>query len=377
VPGSAAGGVRDVYLDWLRASSLIVVVVWHWAFTILHWYPTGPMPTSPLGFFSGLWIFTWLLQVLPLFFYVGGSVHRLSWERARERGDHVGQYVWLHVRKLVVPAAAVVLTWVALGVVVGIVFGPSWIRGVVLLIISPLWFLGVYVVLVALVPVSMWLHRKLDLLVLVWLGGIAMAVDILRFRYGLSWAGWVNMLVVWGLAHQAGFFYQRVVAAPRRVDLSLLSAGLFALAGLVFSDLYPGSMVGVPGERMSNIGPPTFVIVALLAFQVGLAEVVRPVTQRLLLRRRPRQFNALINRFALPLFLFHTTGMALARAFDYFVFSGRIADDRGPDLIWWLERPLAILGPLLFTLPVIILFGHRWRRGPEVPASGDQRLRSP
>ncbi len=143
--------------------------------------------------------------------------------------------------------------------------------------------------------------------------------------------------------------------------MSLLSAGLFGLMGLVFSGLYPGSMVGVPGARLSNIGPPSFAIVALLVFQIGFAEVTRPPMQRLLRRRRVAWFSALINRFAFPLFLFHTTGMALARAVDYFVFSGRIVDDRNPDLIWWLERPFAVLGPLLFTLPVIALFSFRRR----------------
>ena len=83
---------RDKYVDWLRALSLIVVVVWHWAFTILQWTPSGPEPTSPLGFTSGLWILTWLLQVLPLFFYVGGHVHLLSWERAQARGEGVGRF---------------------------------------------------------------------------------------------------------------------------------------------------------------------------------------------------------------------------------------------------------------------------------------------
>ena len=31
---------------------------------------------------------------------------------------------------------------------------------------------------------------------------------------------------------------------------------------------------------------------------------------------------------------------------------------------WWLLRPVAILGPLLFTLPVIFLFGRRWQNKP-------------
>ncbi|MBP2183679.1 hypothetical protein JOM49_005205 [Amycolatopsis magusensis] len=34
------------------------------------------------------------------------------------------------------------------------------------------------------------------------------------------------------------------------------------------------------------------------------------------------------------------------------------------DLLWWLQRPLAILGSLLFTLPVIALFARRRRAHP-------------
>ena len=76
---------RNPYVDWLRAFSLIVVVLWHWAFTILSWNPeTGPHATSPLGFMKGFWLATWLFQVMPLFFYIGGYVHLRSWEKARE-----------------------------------------------------------------------------------------------------------------------------------------------------------------------------------------------------------------------------------------------------------------------------------------------------
>ncbi len=209
---------REPYVDWLRAVSLLVVVLWHWAFTILRWSPDGPHATNPLGFFSGLWIFTWLLQVLPVFFYVGGYVHLVSWQRARARGEHLGNYVWRHTRQLVVPAALLTVTWAVLGVALGWLFNLHWIRRAVVLVISPLWFLAVYVALLALLPLSLWLHRRFDVIALIWLGGIAMFIDVLRFRYGLPWVGWINMAVVWGLAHQAGFFYQRIVTAPRRLD---------------------------------------------------------------------------------------------------------------------------------------------------------------
>jgi len=100
-----------------------------------------------------------------------------------------------------------------------------------------------------------------------------------------------------------------------------------------------------------------------LVFQIGVAEVARPAMEKRLQRAHWRQINTLINRFALPLFLFHTTAMALARAADYFLLEGRIVDDRTPDLIWWLERPLAVLGPLLFMLPVIVIFARRQASG--------------
>ena len=353
------GTRRDPYVDFLRALSLLVVVVWHWAFTILRWGPDGPSATSPLGFTSGLWIATWLLQVMPLFFYIGGYVHLMSWLRARERGVGIGAFVWRRLRQLAVPGAALLGTWLVLGAVLEAAFDQPWIGKAVLLVVSPLWFLAVYLMLIAVLPVALWLHRRFDLLAIVWLAGLAMCVDVLRFRYGHSSLGWLNMVIVWGLAHQAGFFYDRLVQAPRRLDLALLWSGLFGLVGLVFSGLYPGSMVGVPGDKWSNMAPPTFVIIALLAFQMGVAEVVRPRMQRILRRPRWARANEVINRFALPLFLFHTTGMAVYLTLGWGLLGARFPTDPRPDVWWWLERPVAVAGPLLCTLPVIWLFG-RW-----------------
>ena len=148
------------------------------------------------------------------------------------------------------------------------------------------------------------------------------------------------------------------VAAVRRTDWTLLWAGLAALAGLVGSGLYPGSMVGVPGQR-SNMAPPTLCIIALVLFQAGVAEILRPSMEERLARPRWQRLNNTINRFSMPLFLFHTTGMALHRAVRY-AWSGNRNEARDPTLWWWLYRPLAFIGPLLFTLPVIFAFGRQW-----------------
>jgi hypothetical protein len=377
---TAAQSRRDPYADFLRSFSLVVVILWHWCFTILIWGNNGPMATSPLGFTSGLWIFTWLLQVLPVFFYIGAYVHLTAWERAAARGDRIWHFALRQVRELAVPSAALLLTWIVLGVIVGSVFNLDWMGTAVLMVVSPLWFVATYLFFVTLMPVTVWLHKRYDALVLVWLGGLAVVVDILRFRYGVPYVEWVNMIFVWGFAFQLGYFHGRITGldtAPTmtdgRKDWSFQSArsrqqawmltfvGLFLLVGLVFSGLYPGSMVGVPGQG-SNMAPPTVCILALTLFQVGVAELIRPFVLRHLATGGAFATGmGLLTRFALPLFLFHTTGMALSRAVEWSIF-GIQSEAVEPTLSWWLLRPVAIIGPLLATLPVIYLFSRRRRR---------------
>ena len=132
-------------------------------------------------------------------------------------------------------------------------------------------------------------------------------------------------------------------------------------------------MVGVPGERFSNMAPPTLCIVALVAFQAGVALLIRPwVLERLTTRERWARLNAFVNRFAMPLFLFHTTGMALSRFVGWLVLN-RIGS-RQPDAGWWLTRPFAWIGPLLWTVPVIWVFSRTplGRRSPPHERSTNQ-----
>lgn len=360
-PAGRPDGGRDLYVDFLRALSLLVVVTWHWVFTIVIWEEDGPHASNPIGFTSGLWLATWLFQVMPLFFYIGGYGHLRAWERASAAGTSIWRFVWVRIKRLAIPSLALFTVWVTLGIVLGVVFDFAWAGRAVTLVISPLWFIAVYLMLVLLLPVALWLHRRYDITVLVVLGGLAVLVDIARFDRGWDELGLVNMILVWGFCHQMGFFYDRLVRADRRMDVNLMLVGLFALLGLVGSGLYPGSMVGVPGAETSNMAPPTMCILALVLFQAGVAEVLRPWFTERLGRPRWAQVNEVINRFSMPLFLFHTTGMALSRAVAYGL-RGEVNEAREPDLTWWLTRPLSFIGPLLFTLPVIWLFGRRWTK---------------
>jgi hypothetical protein len=353
---------RDKYVDFIRAFSLLVVVAWHWVFTIIVWQDDGPHATNPIGFTRGTWLATWAFQVMPMFFYVGGYGHLRSWEKSQDRGVNIWSFVGVRLKRLAIPTFALLGVWVVIGIIVSSVFDKEYMWQAVKLVVSPLWFMGVYLMLVLILPIALWLHRRFDAVVLVVLAGVAGLVDVVRFREDIPALGLINMIVIWGLCHQLGFFYDRIVNSRRTVDWTLLLGGMFGLMGLVGSGLYPGSMVGVPGET-SNMAPPTMCIVALLFFQAGIIEIIRPWVQERLNRPRWATMNDVINRFSLPLFLFHSTGMALSKAVGYWIFGNdeRRAD---PTVGWWLQRPFSFIAPLLFTLPVIYLFGRRWVKRP-------------
>jgi hypothetical protein len=69
------------------------------------------------------------------------------------------------------------------------------------------------------------------------------------------------------------------------------------------------------------------------------------------------RFSEVINRFSLPLFLFHSTGMALSKAAGYWL-CGNDERRADPTVGWWLQRPFSFIAPLLCTLPVNYLFGR-------------------
>ena len=349
---------REVYLDFVRAISLIVVVIFHWAFTILEFRPDQVKADNPIGATPGLWALTWVLQVVPLFFFVGGYIHFRSWERARARGVTWWRFAVNRWRRLIVPALGVVAAWVAVGVAIGMIRDVPWISSAVLLIISPLWFLGVYAVLVVLAPATVWLHRRWGIRVIVVLVAIAMGLDLLRFVRGYGWAGWLNLLVIWSFCHQMGMHYGSLVGLGRRARWMLLLGGFFGLLLLTTLAAYPRSMVGVPAERISNAAPPTLAMGALLMLQVGVALMLRDrVLRRLATSRRWATLNDLANRFSMPLYLLHTTGFVVALGLVYLGLS--YLPPSAPSGAWWMERPVWLAFTAAVTVP-IVAYGSRW-----------------
>ena len=345
----ATPATRDRDVDFLRALSITVVVLWHWVFSVTHWSDGRLTMPNPIGDVRGLWLLTWLLQVMPLFFVVGGYANLAGWRS----GGGVG-HTFLRRRavRLLRPTALYVAVWAAVELVLGVLV-PSY-SGVLrygMVVFVPLWFLGVYLAVVAAVPVTARLHERAGVLVPVVLGAAIVLVDLARFRFGVSEAGWLNGALVFVFAHQLGYFWR-----DERVNRgALVVGGLTALVVLTNLGVYPRSMVAVKGEAISNMNPTTACIAALAVFQLGVVMFVRPLLTRWLQRRAVWRAVVAANGVAMTVFLWHMTAFLLA-AVAFERLGGRLLDT--PTVAWWAQRPLWLVAPGVVLVALVAVFAR-------------------
>src|SRR6266498_2394359 len=89
----ATPSTRDRYMDFLRAASILAVVFGHWFISIIWWQGGLIRNTSAVGVTRGLWLGTWVFQVMPIFFFVGGFSNMIAFDAARRRGDSTLAFV--------------------------------------------------------------------------------------------------------------------------------------------------------------------------------------------------------------------------------------------------------------------------------------------
>lgn len=354
---------RDRFLDLLRGGSIVAVVVGHWLVTDLFWSGDGIQLRSSLGEAPGLWPMTWVFQVIPLFFFVGGFANRRSWLGAQERGEGYAAFVDRRMHRLLAPTAVLLLAVVVGNLVQARVDAPGLGAGGEILL-QPVWFLGIYVGITALTPVTLRWHARWGWRLV--LAGLAVVgvVELLRLAGGLTWVAYANVLVVWGLVHQLGYFYADGALGRREATL-LASVGGAALVLLTVVGPYPARMVGVPGDELVNMNPPTAALTALAFSQVGLAVLARVPLNRWL--RRPRVWMVVValNLSIMSIFLWHQPAMAVV---------ARVLAPTGlphpdpPGLFWWAIRAVWFVAAGLLLAVVVLLVGRFERGAPPPPA---------
>ena len=362
---------RERYVDFLRVFSLAVVMLGHWFMAGVEWQDGRLVASNVLEAAPAAQWLTWVFQIMPVFFVVGGFSNTASWTAAARDGRGYGEWLGGRLTRLVRPVLVFAGVWVvAVAALAAVGVAPAAVRAGS--IAQPLWFLAAYVVVVAVAPAMVAAQRRWGWRVSVALAGAVAAVDLLRWPLGVPLVGWLNLALVWLFAHQLGVAWRDGAVArwSRRRFWLLAGAGLVGLFVLTGVLAYGRSMVGV-GDGRSNTFPPSLGLVALGVWQFGLAMLVRPAVDRWL--DRPRAWAAVVvaNGMAMTVFLWHLTALLIVAAVA--LPGGLLPAPAVGTAAWWAWRPVWLVAPAVALVPLVWLFARVELRRVPAPTPGGVR----
>ncbi len=349
---------RNRYVDFLRALSILAVVVGHWLVAAPSINNGAVEGGHLLGILPWTQWLTWGFQVMPLFFLVGGFSNGVSWAATQRKAAPYSQWIASRIQRLISPVLPLFLLW-TLFALFGTAAGVerSIVSMAAQLALIPVWFLAVYLIVTALVPLSFAAWQRFGMASIAGLVTGAVVIDVAAIGSGLPYVNFLNFLFVWLAIHQLGYAWNegRFSSAGRAAALGL--AGLAALGLLIGLGPYPVAMIGVPGSDLSNSMPPTLALLALGFAQAGLALALEKPARRMLANLRIWTATVLINGMIMTVYLWHLTAFVLVLVAAWLL--GGIGLDVAPGSAdWWAARPVWFALYIAALLPLIILFAR-------------------
>jgi acyltransferase-like protein len=353
---AATPASRNRVVDLLRVAALSVVVLGHWLVAAVTVRDGRLVTGAVLDLAPWTHPLTWVFQVMPVFFLVGGYANALSWRRAREGGS--SGPVWLRgrLRRLLTPVVPLLLVWVVLLVVADAAgVDRSALRTASQVALVPTWFLAAYVVVCAVAPLTLRLWERFGWASVV--GGLALGglVDLVSLTTGPWWVGFANYVVVWCSVHQLGYAWLdgRLDGTGRR--LAMAAVGGVGLVALVVLGPYPVSMIGLDGAVINNSYPTRVTLGFLGLLQAGLVLALEPWLRRWMARDRPWAVTVRLGSRMMSVYLWHLTVMVLVIGGSLLV--GGLGLGVEPlSASWWLTRPVwwAFLAAVTFGVVAVV-----------------------
>ncbi|MXO48325.1 acyltransferase family protein [Erythrobacter vulgaris] len=354
---------RNRYVDFLRALSILAVVIGHWLVAAPYIGSDGEVVGGHLlGILPWTQRLTWGFQVMPIFFLVGGYSNGVSWASTRDRNGHYSEWFASRIQRLINPVFPVLLVWAVFAfVATQIGMARETVRMAVSLALVPVWFLAVYLLVTALAPLTWNLWEKLGWGSWALLVAGAAAIDWLTLAQGVAYVNYLNFLFVWVGIHQLGYAWQQG-RIPRggQGALVALGAGMVLIALTVFGP-YPIAMIGVPGAEITNSMPPTLALMVLGVTQTGLVLALEPWGRKLLDNITLWTATVLMNGMIMTVYLWHLTSYVLVMVLAWL--AGGIGLRMAPGSSeWWWSRPVWFALYIAILLPLIATFA-RYERG--------------
>ena len=353
---------RNRYVDFLRALSIIAVISGHWLIAAPFLDEGELSLTNMLARQPWTQLLTWVFQVMPVFFLVGGYSNGVSWQAAMRDGRRYADWLDGRLQRLVGPVLPLVAGWAVLGFIAHR-FGTSveLVKVASQMALIPIWFLAVYVGAVVLVPVSYGAWRRFGMASFWSLAGLVVLDDVLFFGADLRVVGWLNYGFIWLAVHQLGYAWRDGQFAGVKQTLLWALCGFTALVVLVTVGPYPVSMVSVPGQDVSNTLPPKLPMLLMGITQCGLLLSLETPLRRWLARCAPWTAVVLVNGMIMTIFLWHLTASTLTVGMSLALGGVGLTIEPGSGL-WWALRPLW-LGVYCVALVFLALLLSGFERG--------------
>jgi fucose 4-O-acetylase-like acetyltransferase len=353
---------RDLTLDLARVFCVLLVVVIHLLMVgvrteggIALERPLEAQPWFPLA--------TWAGQIMPLFFVVGGFASMTAWRSLQRRGGDADDYVKSRVLRLAQPTFPLFVFYViAIGAGLLIIAATGALPfdvldGVFVGAGSPLWFIAAYAICQALVPFLARLHAVAPKRTVVVLLAGVVVVDAVHYQPGLYWFGLLNLLFVWPLIQQIGFWYADGFFDRRGwwqlALISLLGVGM----------LWPLTAFGPYDVNMLvNLNPPTLPLVFLGLSQAAFLRLLKRPLGALMRTTAAKAVVFLVGTRLMTIYLWHLPLIVALSGIALLIPGASPAPGSAE---WWLSRPIEYVLVLAALFALSLLVG-RWERPREL-----------
>ncbi len=348
---------RNRAADFYRIAAICFVVLGHWML-IAAYAPQGELELRNL-LAQQPWtqLLTWLFQVMPVFFFVGGYSNAASWSSARKTPEKRRLWATARLRRLLRPVVPLVVLWaIAAAIAYQLGTDPDLVRDTSRAALIPVWFLAVYIMVSLVVPITYAFWERLGLWSIAILAGLAILVDAIGVGMGQGWLRWANYAWIWLAVHQLGYWWWRnEITLPHAAILAALGGVLMAC--LMGPADYPLSMVSVAGEAFSNTRPPTTAMLALGSMQIGLLLMLAKPVSAWLQRETPWALVIVVGQSIMTIYLWHITVAILLMGLSLAVGGFGLQTVPGSGA-WWAWRPAWLLVMMLCLLPFLAVFGR-------------------
>jgi len=353
---------RNRAIDLYRVVAMVFVAVGHWLVIAIGTDTDGELfARNALEVAPEFGPVTWLFQVMPLFFAVGGFASAMSLDAHRRHGRSDGDWIVQRLRRMVAPTVVLAAAWLvalAVGGVVG--FGGLVAVGAVGAAI-PLWFLANYTIDTALAPRMLTALRANRVATMSALFATFGVVEILHVVLHVPHVEHLNWVLGWLLFQMVGFLW-RDGSLPSGRRLVAIATGLWTAAiALVAVGPWTSSMIHVAGSPLSPTHPPSIALVLFGMAQTATAIAAAPAVTRWL-ERSKRAWTIVVagNSMSMSVYLWHFTAAVIASA-GLFA-AGQLPSAEIGSPAWWIQKIPVIVLSLIVLVPLVALVSRFERR---------------